>query len=177
VLPYPFDNPILTTQAFPSKFPTFAKHARNLLVIAPETSSLMTFSRENKLFIGTVTNLSRSSIASEIRHIFSNNNAEIQSRSINEVYKMNFTWEKFENQIESIFQVKNNHGTERQDTFIHSVTPNKSGISEFNRFARFVNKTAKIIRRIVVFREIPRRIMVRMISRRMAFNTRNEVKR
>lgn len=171
ILPYPFDSPILTQQAFPSKFPTYSKHAKNLLLIAPSESSLMLFAKENNLCVGTVSTLSKSGIASELLHLFSNKNQADQSVIIQTIYQKYFTHEVFSSQIRDIFNLQDLEASIGQP-ISYVIKPNMESFSRINRFARLIKPFLRFLRRISSRRNLIRRIIRFMISRRIKSNTR-----
>lgn len=171
ILPYPFDSPILTQQGFPSKFPTYSKHAKNLFLIAPTESSLMLFAKENSLFIGAVSTLSKSGIASELLHIFSNDNQSKQFETVQKIYQKYFTHDVFTNQIRDIFNLKES-GTLIGKPINYVIKPNVETFSRINRFARLIKPFLRSLGRISSRKNLVRRIMRRMISKRMKSNTR-----
>jgi hypothetical protein len=171
ILPYPFDAPILTQQAFPSKFPTYSKHAKNLFLIAPPESSLMLFAKENNLCVGVVSTLSKSGIASELRYLFSNKNQADQSVKIQKIYQKYFTHDVFARQIRNIFNLKESEGLFGK-SISYVIKPNVESFSRINRFARLIKPFLRLLRRMSSRRNLIRRIIRFMISRRIKSNTR-----
>lgn len=171
ILPYPFDSPILTQQAFPSKFPTYSKHAKNLLLIAPSESSLMLFAKENNLQVGAVSTLSKSGIASELLHLFSNKNLAEQSVTIQKIYQKYFTYEVFRSQIRDIFNLQELESLIGKP-ISYMIKPNVESFSRINRFARLIKPLLRFLARIISRRNFIRRIIRFMISKRMKSNTR-----
>ncbi len=171
ILPYPFDAPILTQQAFPSKFPTYSKHAKNLLLIAPSESSLMLFAKENNLCVGVVSTLSKSGIASELLYLFSNNNQADQSVEIEKIYQKYFTHEVFTSQIQNIFKLQESKALIGKP-INYLIKPNVEEFTKINRFARSIKPSLRLLGRIFSQRNLIRRIIRLMISKRMKSNLR-----
>jgi hypothetical protein len=171
ILPYPFDAQILTQQAFPSKFPTYSKHAKNLLLIAPSESSLMLFAKENNLCVGVVSTLSKSGIASELLYLFSYNNQANQSVEIEHIYQKYFTHEVFTSQIRNIFDLKESEALIAKPVS-YLIKPNMEAFTKINRFARLIKPLLRFLGRISSRRNLIRRTIRFMISKRMKSNTR-----
>ena len=163
LLPYPFFNEKLTSQAFPSKFSTYALNCKNIFIISPEKSSLVKFARKSGIKAGIVTTLSAGFIVSELKYLFQEPQRIEQEKALLNISSKVFDEKLFTSKIKEIFRVESN--LLRKASYLsYRVSQSRTSLTKWNTFFRRIAPFIQLFFKIFHLKSAPKAIFMRILK-------------
>ncbi len=135
-LPYPFWNRELVKQSFPSKFSKYLGSGRNMVIAAPNYSSLAILLSKYDIHEGLVTTLSKTNLSRETSRLLSDDNySEQQLLKFELIKKELFSQKYFYNSLQYAFNF-NDKISKEQDVITVTIPVKQNWVHFFNSFVR-----------------------------------------
>jgi hypothetical protein len=135
-LPYPFWNRELVKQSFPSKFSKYLGSGRNMLIAAPNYSSLAILLSKYGVHEGLVTTLSKTNLSREISCLLSDSYySEQQLLKFDLIKQELFSPNFFDGNLHSVFEFKDEI-SKNQDVMTVTISVKQNWVHFFNSFVR-----------------------------------------